>query len=198
MSKFSAKQAKQEKPKQVPTRLHKDNRMQRRLWGSVVVFCTLVGGVAAVLTLLPRPSMSVVDPVDPDNPFSSAFTVSNNNFVPLEDVSVGIVSERIQWEGGGTIALGKPPYEDSAVAMDTRWQHHYLGVDDKFTITPSQIFSTQEGFSGPNGVAFRSAVIAVIVKYYPWFIPLPRSRAFRYEAHRQTNGKFYWYSLPLR
>jgi hypothetical protein len=90
---------------------------------------------------------------------------------------------------------------DSSRGMLTtdRWKNHYLGTDEKFTFTPSDILNSRSlGDFWPEHAPLQSADIGVIVTYYPWFIPWQRSKAFRFEAHRQTNGKFYWYSLPLR
>jgi hypothetical protein len=168
------------------------------LWTKALGAATLIGGAAAVLTFLSRPSVSVSDPVDPDNAFSSAFTVTNGNFVPLKDVSVGIALGKIQWTKEGSLTGADSLSGNPAFLTDTLWEHHDLGMDEKFTISPSQFFNTKDGWSGPNGVAFESADIAIMVKYKPWFIPYRQSKVFRFQSHRQTNGKIYWYSIPLK
>jgi hypothetical protein len=147
----------------------------------------LIGVLVSIMAFLPRPSVSVGDPVDPDNPFSSTFTVSNGNWVPLADVSVGIGGPGfLEFEGNRVVNV-----RSSGFMAQSAWLHHDLGTDEKFTITLSDIFATSNS-------DLQRADIRIVVKYKPWLIPLQRSKVFRYEAHRQTNGKFYWYALPLR
>ena len=151
---------------------------------------TLLGGLAAALAFIPRPYVSVSDPVDSANPFSSKFTIKNGN-IPLSDVCVAVGFGKINLGNViiGTVG-GKFPQKYAVIQME-KWQHHYLNMDEGFDVTPADIF-------GPGPSTLQKADIAIIVKYKPWFIPIRRSKAFRYEAHKQTNGNFYWYELPLQ
>ena len=88
------------------------------------------------------------------------------------------------------------------------WQHHELGIDEKFTISLSDIFRRGPAtpydrtykLQLPEEGEFKNADIGIVVDYKPLLLEWlpPRSKEFRFEAHQQTNGKFYWYSLPLR
>jgi hypothetical protein len=184
------KLAKQKKP---TPKVGKTKKLALMSW--LLGVATLVGAPAAVLTFVPRPSVSVGDPVDPDNPFSSKFTVRNGN-IPLTEVSVEI-TPRIVGTNNTTVTGGSWTREE--------WTQHRLGMDETFDITPGDVFSIGSDVSGnmpalrfPPDVSLQKAEISIIIEYYPWFIPLQRSKTFRYETHRQTNGKLYWYSVPLQ
>jgi hypothetical protein len=157
-----------------------------------------LGGIASLATFLPRPSISLVDPVDPDNPFSSRFTITNNGFVPLTDVSVGIHFQHIQIGNSKIMSPERKKGDAATLGVLTRdtWQHLYLGMDDSLTIPLSDVI-------GPNGVinsadpgGFKDGDVSIIVNYYPWYIPKRRTKEFRVHARRESNGKFYWNVIP--
>jgi hypothetical protein len=141
--------------------------------------------------------VSTIDPVDPDNPFSSRFTITNTGFIALENVSVGIAPGKIDWGGDAVLRTEGPLSDKSHVLMSSNWQNHELRMDEPYTITPSDVFSPR-GVQGPDNRPIQSADIAIIVTYQPWFIPWSRSRAFRFQARRGAAGKFLWYSVPLK
>jgi hypothetical protein len=147
----------------------------------------LIGGVVAVLTLLPRISVSPTDPVDPDNPLSASFTIANNNFIPLRHVSAVLGIGEIQ-------PVGKPldadiAYRDQGALAPAAWSNHSLDMDDHFTVSPYDVV---------HAYGDREAAIQIIVSYKPWILPLDRQKRFRFQTHRQTNGKLYWYALPTK
>jgi hypothetical protein len=162
---------------------------------SILVFLIGIPGVAAaLLTFLPRPSVSVGDPVDPENPFSSAFTVTNGNFVPLRDISVGLKLGNIKV--GNVNLASKSPLSNgrSGAIFETEgWEHRDLEMDERFTISPMEVMSRII----PPGMDFNGGEIAIQVQYTPWLVPLKRSKSFGFRAVRQTNSKFYWYAIPL-
>lgn len=146
-------------------------------------------GLLGVLSFLPRPSVSASEPVDIENPFSSAFTVTNGNIIPLSDVRIGVAPVRMPVNGGWLI--GDELQENRlGFLFNTKWEHHTLRMDEQYSVTPSDIFD----LVGP----FQGADLAIVVQYKPWFLPISRSKAFRFQAHRQTNGRYYWYPTPLR
>jgi hypothetical protein len=156
----------------------------------VLGIATLLGGVVAALTFLPRISCEQNDPVDPTNSMSASFTIANNNFVPLQHVYAAI--------GIGQIRAGNPsanPMDPNitssfATRIDLReWQDHYLGMDDRFTITPWDVLQSLSD-------KWDEAYIAIIVTYHPWILPWTREKIFRFRTHRLTDGKLHWYAVP--
>jgi hypothetical protein len=67
------------------------------------------------------------------------------------------------------------------------WRYHSLDMDERFTITPADLFG-KANYTGGDFI--------ILVTYQPWFIPFDREKRFRFRTHRQTNGNLYWYSVP--
>ena len=186
---MSNKGVKQPKPKKQRKKAKKI-QPQRAIWkialGGISGALALTGGVVAVLTLLPRISVTPSDPVDPSNTFSAAFTISNNNFIPLRHVTASLGIGEIQ-------PVGRPLDLSSAYArqgglVSKAWADHSLDMDDKFTITPNDLL---QHITGP-----REASITIVVDYQPWVLPWPLEKKFRFATHKQSNGNLYWYSIP--
>jgi hypothetical protein len=180
--------------KQIPSTKAQKTRARTSLWAWLLGIATLIGALAAIMTFLPRPVVSVADPVDPENPYSSAFTITNGNFIPLTDVSLGFFPILVNM--GGVKLVGEP----NAFLTRPEWMNHYLGIDEKFTITLAECLGPTGYLKSPPQYwrDLREADIKLVVKYKPWFIPIERQKEFRFTAHKQSNGKIYWYSTPLK
>jgi hypothetical protein len=131
---------------------------------------TLIGGLAAILTFLPRVSVSQSDPVEPSNPFSASFTITNMNFIPLRAVGASVAVAQL---------IGAPATMLTNVVADfttriTRpeWNNHKLAMDQRFTITPAPIFAPAD-----PSVRLGGADLAIVVTK-PWILPFARERSF--------------------
>lgn len=138
--------------------------------------------MAALLALMPRVAVTISDPVDPEQPFSSSVTIANSGYIPLiVDHYLGVI--KIE-STTAELASAGPCY---ALARYGKWTSHRLGLDDKFSFALNEITYTL-----PN--TLETADIAIIVKYripmIGWGGP---SKVFGYAAHKQSNGRFYWY-----
>jgi hypothetical protein len=175
----------------------KTNKLGARLLGWTLGVCTLLGGLAAAITFLPRVTIIPSDPVDPENPFSVSFTVTNASFIPipLNDVSVRVFVGEISGESRPF----NPPRKfnwDSGGFTRPDWEGHRLQMDERFTITLQGIFGlAKEPPYKPTKL--NGGDIAMIARYKPWFIPMERESAFRFTTHRQSNGLLYCYSTPM-
>ena len=151
-----------------------------------------------VVTLIPRvvvypPST----PLQPDNAFSVTFDISNNSVVSLNDVNVKMAVSYI-WNTGPnenkiiiqaqdqTLKSGYPA-TFSEFSSPPGWQHHHLGTDERFTISPEEAF----GLFKVDG-----AEILFAVEYKPWLIPFRTTKKFRFIT-RMIGGKMWWKSWPL-
>jgi hypothetical protein len=185
---MSSRKSKRGKPKQKLEKVEETNQGKQR-FASLLGVCTIIGTVAALLTFVPRPSVVPGDPVDPSDSMSASFTIVNTTFIPLWHVTAEVAS--------GYLNGGKAP--DSSITRTMKpefatlgprlvrpeWKDHTLNMDDRFTITPADLFRhAKEG------------EIATVVMYKPWILPLQREKVFRFLTYRQTNGNLYWYSLP--
>jgi hypothetical protein len=159
------------------------------VWRWLLAAATLIGGFAALVTFLPRVSVSRSEPVDPSNPFSASFTITNESFIPLRDVGAAMGLGQIVTEPAG-MSRFKPDFSSRITSED--WNGHALQMDEKFTITPSTIFALAPG------AQLSGADVVIAVTYRPWILPFKREKLSRFVTHRQTNGRLYWYSAPLQ
>lgn len=159
----------------------KGNRARRLLVACVLGAATIIGTFGVVI---PRPVVTPSEPVDPQNSLSASFTVANTGYIPL-------------WHVTGRIALGKLKTTNNITLLGTdfkslinipAWTDHNLYTDDGFTIVPDEI--ARRILPNKN---FGEAEIEIVVSYQPWFIRWTRTRRFRFETYRQTNGNYYWY-----
>ncbi len=156
----------------------------------VLGLATIVGGIAAALAFLPRVTVVPSDPVDALNPFSASFTITNTNFIPLQDVSICLGMGQIATFPAQIDPNLTPTFESRL--MIPQWKNHDLRIDDNITITIVDLINVTSP-ANLNG-----ADIAIIVSYKPWILPFRREKIFRFLARKQTNGLFYWYSHPLQ
>jgi hypothetical protein len=165
-----------------PSESHKGIRAHKVLLAWLLGIATLLGGAAVVL---PRPTVTADEPVDPQNTLSASFTIVNTNFIPLRHVTAALGLGQLKTINGVTIQSQSWPQFDTKISFIT-WENHALNMDDKFTITPDQLFHGK----------FKDGDIEISVSYRPWFIPWTRIKAFRFRTYQQTNGNYYWYSAP--
>jgi hypothetical protein len=145
----------------------------------------ILGTLVTLLALLPRMSVSVSDPPDPDWPFSSSVTVVNAGFVPLRSVRPCMGVRQFGTKGAHATPNFKPPYE-GAIFCSVRLDAQDLGLDQRFTFALNDILSIPA-----SNLEF--ADIAVILEYKPWLLPWKQKKIFPMTTRRQSNGHFYWY-----
>ena len=148
---------------------------------AIAAIVTIVSLIAAVVTLLPRVTVAISDPVDPEDPFSASVTITNTGFIPLDSVIQAVAIKQI----GGNAT--NPSHDVDYVPIRRgQWQPHDLGLDDKFTFALNDIFDMKTR-------DFGYAHIAIWVDYRIPILYWKSTKKFPYEAHKQTNGHFYWY-----
>ena len=134
-----------------------------------------------MLTFLPRPTVTVHDPVDPSNVMSASFDIENGGFIPLRRVGISLAIRHLKV--GDSIFEGEPAFTSRFFRPE--WRGESLRMDEHLTITTSAyIDRATDGY------------IAIVVEYQPWFLPLHREKVFPFITHRQTNGHLYWFALP--
>jgi hypothetical protein len=147
----------------------------------------ILGLITGVVTLLPRVTAVVSDPVDPDNPFSASVTITNTGYVPLTSVK--------PWYGLKKTTFGNPAmptvFQNDGSKVypkldNAKWHPADLGLDDKFT------FGLNDIWGKPS--ALLSADMAIVIEYQIPIIHWRREKTFPFTAERQTNGHFYWYA----
>jgi hypothetical protein len=147
------------------------------------------GLAAALLTLLPRLNAVVSDPADQSDPFSSSITIANTGYVPLDSVSASLGLGRIATKDSPPANKDFKPIYEPQVKRGA-WSAHHLGLDDKFTIALNDVWSV-------DNTLLMDADIAVVVHYEIPLIHWQKEKVFPMIAHRQTNGRFYWYAKTV-
>lgn len=178
------------KPKSTTStkRQQKEPKTKRRsiLLPVVLGLCTVLGGVAAVVVFLPRPIVSAPSaPLDQNDIFSVSFDITNGGYVPLADSRIFLGVGQIGTKGTRIDPSFIPTFKSRLAYAP--WQHHRLGMDEKFTIVLTDAIKGQIEF----------ADIAIIVSYKPWFFPIRREKAYRFVSVRQADGHSYWRSWPF-
>jgi hypothetical protein len=164
--------------------------LRTRVLQALGIVVGVPGVLAASLALLPRVNVTVSDPVDPDDPFSAAATITNTGYIPLDAVWPAIGIGQIS-----TVPNDKPV---SNVKWDylpcyrrSQWKPRYLALDDKFTFALNDVWQLETKGS------LSYADIAVAVDYEIPVLHWHRRKLFPIVAHRQTNGRLYWYPKPF-
>jgi len=157
----------------------------------ILAAATLIGGIAALLALLPRVTVNVSDPVDSGNPFSASATITNTGYIPLLATTPSIAINLILPQSGVGVrgAPGGPPY--ASRLRTPEWIPRDLGLDDKFTIALNEF----DVPIYPKELYY--ADVAIVVEYRLPIIHLKREKLFPLIARKQTNGRFYWYSKTV-
>jgi len=145
--------------------------------------------LGAVVVFVPRPIVTQSDPVDVNNSMSASFTITNTTLIPLWHVSAFLAVGQVVPPGKELDPTWVPNWQSRLFLPE--WRDHLLGMDERFTITPGDIFSISK--EGP----WAEGDIAIVINYEPWWLPVEREKIFRFKTHKQTNGHLYWYSVPL-
>ena len=170
-----------------------DPPASKSFWGKLKLgsFLTAIGTIAGIAggiyLALPRPV--VLPPSSPlnANAFSVSFDVSNNSWIPLTDVTIGVGLGEINSKGFHLVGVQLPNSKEVDFQMDA-WKHVQLNMDQRFTIVLSDMAKGE----------IMSADIVIVLTYKPWFVPLPRTSKYRFATYRDNgNGESHWRSLTL-
>jgi hypothetical protein len=178
---------------------HKATRPQptaakaKRAWMPWILnAATLLGLFLAVVAFYPRPIVSAADPVDPNNPFSASFTITNSTMIPLHHVNIYFALKELA-AGKPFTPVERPNFEAGAARLlKPEWKDHSPGMDERYTITPGDLVACCK----PGWPPIIGAEVGIIVEYNTWILPWKRVKAFAFVTHKQTNGQLYWYSIP--
>ena len=181
MSKRKAKSNSSRKKVQKEPRTRRHSKVLPAILG----LCTVLGFAISLVVFLPRPTVLPPSvPLDQKDQFSVSFDITNSGYIPLADCTASLGVGQITSKGAHLDPMFIPTFKSRLVM--TAWQHHRLGMDERFTIVLSDAVRPVE-----------SADIAIIVSYKPWFFPIYREKIFRFVTFKQTDGHQYWRSWPI-
>jgi hypothetical protein len=147
--------------------------------GTVSGVGLLLGLVTAILSLLPRLSVSNLESLDPDDPFSTPFVVSNDGVLGINDVVLSCILVRLEsatqhWAVEGFRSVGYAP-------------------------TIPRLDPGEQGTAPCNpavGLKASAADIEVVVSYRPDYVPWKKERPFRFVTVSSKDGKLHWIPQP--
>jgi hypothetical protein len=152
----------------------------RTLLNAVLYIVGIPGIIVAILTLLPRASVSPDELHNPSDPFSAPFIVANDGYVDLNDVTftcspVKVLSSR-QWEIRA---------DDGAGFSDASFNVGTLGPDGRTTV-----FCNLTRFISVGPI--QDAHIRIILSFRPEWLPFRRSIKRDFVLSKDASGHFHW------
>lgn len=184
MSSAKSLRYRQRKKRQEPYRKEKESR-GRKMLNTILSILAIVGFAIALLTLFPRITISNNVPIDPDDPFSTPFLISNEGYVPLFSVQFLMAIREVNRKGGGGI-IGTPDFKTRFTAPDMK----------STAFWPTDSYSFYAGRILRAHGSLESADIAIIVQYRPFLVPFKRERIFRFITQRGPDNRLYWMQRP--
>ena len=140
----------------------------------VTALGTALGLVTAILTLFPWLSVEPAGLLDPANPYTVPFVLSNDGFIPLVNVKVTC------WISGagpsGQIRNNKlSPHETIS----------YLSYRAKVSLGCFNMLSLKE-------ITLDWATFVIKIDYRPYILPLYRGQEFKFVTAKTSDGSFHW------
>jgi hypothetical protein len=169
-----------------------------RLFQAVLVGATLLGGAAAILSFVPRLSVSPQTPLVSSNAFTAPFLVSNDGFITLYKVTAACAAKGVlyvdpdqpnkklmlEWAGGDEHETGG-----------------MLSPEDAPEIPPTGKVAFHCALTDLPMPAewVCSAHILLIIKYHAPMLPfIDRYRRQRFELVRDSTGQIRWLEEPSK
>jgi hypothetical protein len=148
-------------------------------WKFVVVLSVIVGLIAALLTFLPRLSMSSSESLDPSTPFSTPFVVSNDGLLSINDVTCYCLIRRVVIADRGDITVSNNiVYSDSLPVPN-------LAPGEKTTVSCPPLL--------PSEPRITRADMDIVLRFRPYGLPWYREKAFRFTTEIASDKRLHWY-----
>jgi len=145
-------------------------------------------GVLGIFRYSPWIEMKATAEADPNNPLSTVFEITNEQFYDLRDFSIE-VSLRCGKIGRGNNTDPIDCRLPSMRSSSQRWSQHVLGGHASYEFTPGDAV-----FITPGAMLY--AQISIYVSFTPWLIPWWPEQEFRFETRVRSDGKVDWLHIP--
>ena len=128
-----------------------------------------------------RVTVSSFSPLNPNDPFSTRFSISNDGAFSIDDVEFGCYLKDISFpEGGG---FSNFSVIDSSLPIKT------IEAGEKATYKCL--------LSVPNVSGHSQADIYVLVSYQPKFLPYRVKKPYRFVMQQGSDRQWYWFGQPV-
>jgi hypothetical protein len=142
------------------------------------------GILVGILSLLPRASVTPNDPLNPDDPFSAPFVVSNDGYVELNDVQFSCSPMKVETKNFWVIDTvpGKEPGGVRETSLDVGT----LGRDGSTTVR----CAISPAFA--NILPLESAHRRITISFRPEWLPWRRTMTMDFILAKDTGNRFHW------
>lgn len=154
--------------------------------GIIFLTAAFLGTATGIIALFfPAISVSQSTPLNPADPFSAPFIVSNDGALVIDSVQFDCLLNNLQTN---QITVTDGDFEDDSQFVDT------MDAGEKRSV--------QCAFEDPSLIKFdlpqiyKSADITLAVRFRVAFVPWYQTRTFRFMLAKATDGSFYWYPQP--
>jgi hypothetical protein len=150
----------------------------------LAVFSAILGIVAFVLSNAPKLSVDVSGSLQPANPMSTVFYLSNDGLLPVHDV---------------VVACGAPQLKAGKYEIESEQDARFLFPDSKAAkLSPGHKMTLPcahlVGVADPASIT--EAEITIIADYRPDWVPWHKTARFPWKAEKTENGSWIWKSVP--
>lgn len=170
----------------------REQRPKPKLWHSRKFWLLVLKVVLSVLALMGtlftidayvsyRLSVASVTVLDPTNPFRTNFTISNDGYMAVRNVSVQCHVPSAFYEGQSITRdtdVLSPPLVES------------LAPGSKITMPCG--YNSFIGFENP----LIKADMTLTMSYEPKYLPFRKSKSFRFVTAKDSEGHFHWLEQP--
>jgi hypothetical protein len=165
------------------TRLHPRYWLRRSLswaWKAVVAFSIVLGVIAAVVSFLPRVSVSSSESLNPQTPFAAPFVVSNDGVIKITDVSTQMLVRRVM------VAVGK----DIVIEDNKLFDSHPIPIPEldsgkKYTVNYPLLIG--------EGTPIAKADVDITVIFRVPFLPWKQSKTYKFTTEIASDKTLHWF-----
>ena len=156
------------------------NQQWFRLSAKIVVgLATFLGSVVAILSLCARIGITSDSPINPADPFSSPFTLSNKGILPIYNVLFSCTLRDVKWQDGGVMNIRTRTKADPIKRINA----------GEATTTFCK--------SLPYKAEIKSADIEVEVTYRPAYLFWSKRSSIRFGTVTENDGSLRWVPKAL-
>lgn len=156
-------------------------RASARVWALVVALGVVLGVAAAAY---PRLSVSSSSPLNPTDPFSTGFTISNDGFFSIHDVKFACSLNDVKGH------VGEIPITIEDVEVDLDAPISKIEASEKATFKCRISFSQ----TAPD---LSVGDLSIDIDFRPAYVPMRMKKSYRFVTARGSDGQYYWQPQPL-
>ena len=147
-------------------------------------FGIITGGstlMALIIQVISRISVSPAITLDPKDPFSTPFILSNDGALPVYSIQIGCWYDHIRWASGFDFSMTNGELRDESAFLKS------LGPGRRTTIEFSHAFTWDKS------IPIISADVTIAVHYRPMFLPWEKAATYHFQIKKTSSGELLWF-----